>query len=205
MIEMKKSLKVRICGDHPHYFLIVLLVASFLFTLGCSETPRKDPRVYSYSGRQLPPEPVYNRLRWVYLPDPPPVKDLAVRSPRLVPVIHLQVKNASLDAVAKALGDSAHYRSYCSSFIADRKVTIDEIGTIDELGNIIARRAKVTVMVDHGNRELRFVSSEGDEKTAKQPTGEAPAVDSAEPTKDVIKDKAANVDSSLGFDPLSGS
>jgi hypothetical protein len=53
----------------------------------------------------------------------------------------------------------ARYSSYVAPSIAKNKISIENIGTLDELARIIEREGKVKVVVDHENREVRLLSA----------------------------------------------
>ena len=67
--------------------------------------------------------------------------------------------DATLEEAARILGQSARYASYCASSIADQRITLSTLGTLDELAHALAREAKVQVVVDHHNHEVRFIAS----------------------------------------------
>ncbi|MCB0360243.1 MAG: hypothetical protein KDD44_11425, partial [Bdellovibrionales bacterium] len=79
-------------------------------------------------------------------------------STKLDPILHLEMQNARLEEIANSLADSVHYRSYVASGIADRLVSIKLLGTVDELALEIERRQQIKVVVDHENREIRFLA-----------------------------------------------
>ena len=120
---------------------------------------KKTPAVYEISARQTPPQPVYKKLRWVNLPEPLPSREpLESGAPVIKPVFHMELKNATLEEAAAALASTARYGSYCASTVADRKITINSLGTTDELANEISGKASVHVVVDHGNRQIRILA-----------------------------------------------
>jgi hypothetical protein len=53
----------------------------------------------------------------------------------------------------------ARYSSYTAPSIAKNKISVKNLGTIDELARIIEGTAKVKVVVDHVNREVRFLAA----------------------------------------------
>jgi hypothetical protein len=83
-----------------------------------------------------------------------------VNSPSLRTVIQLSLANATLEETARVLAATARYSSYTAPSIANHKVSIKNIGTIDELGRIIEKEAQVRVIVDHENKEVRFLAAE---------------------------------------------
>lgn len=144
--------------------LALSLGAASVALTGCSSQPKWEPDVeqqfYGTAVRQLPPQPVYNRLRLVYLPEPLPQKDLKVASlNKILPIFRFELKDGTIEEASRVLAETARYTSYCSSIIADRKFSFEGLGTIDELASSISKRAGVNVVVDHGNREVRFLAN----------------------------------------------
>lgn len=145
----------------------IVLALMLLSTIcGCSKhepkwNPEEGTPIYSVAFRKLPPDPVYNRVRFGYPPETMPVRAAPeVRSNEIMPVIHLQVKNESLENTALILASSMRYRSYVASKVADKPVTLDRLGTLDELAEVLARRMNVRVWVDHGGRTMRILPPE---------------------------------------------
>jgi hypothetical protein len=134
---------------------------------GCSTkeqpkwTPEKKKKVFAIATRQLPPEPIYNPLRWVRPPQVLPTRKVeASDAPTLMPIVHFEVTDRPLQEVALILAATASYRSYCSSQIADRKLTLNTLGTMEELAREIEKNADVNVVIDHRLREVRFLTKE---------------------------------------------
>lgn len=122
--------------------------------------PNKERKFFSVAVRQLPPEPVYNRLAVAYLPEPLPSRSIVPAShTRLSPIFQFEMKNATLEQTARILANMSRYTSYCSSVIANRKINIIAVGTIDEIAEFIAAKAGINVSIDHANREVRFLAN----------------------------------------------
>jgi hypothetical protein len=110
------------------------------------------------------PEPVYSRTRWVLPPETLPAREdtsgrASSEGPTLRPVFHLALKGTTLEETARVLAAMARYSSYTAPSIAKNKISVQNLGTIDELARIIERTAKVKVVVDHVNREVRFLAA----------------------------------------------
>ena len=134
------------------------------------EPDKKEPKVFSMSTTQTAPQPVYSRLRWVHLPEPLPSRQMPESgAPQIYPVFHMQLKNTRLEDVARLLASTARYSSYCASTVADKKVTVNRLGTIDELAQYIQQDAGVRVVVDHENKQVRFMAGGGDGSTGTRP------------------------------------
>lgn len=142
-------------------------VASAGILAGCSKTSlppsNESDKIYKISTHQLPPEPTYNRLRWVHLPDVVPGRELeSNKAPLLKPVFQFEVKNTPLHQAAKILASTARYESYCAASVSDMKITLKRLGTIDELAEAIEQEAGIRVVVDHDSREVRFLAQQAE-------------------------------------------
>lgn len=145
---------------------IVALGALFIVVCsGCASNSREWKPIptqitYEVAHRQLPPEPVYNRLRWVRPPEVLPARlPKSGEAPLIKPVIEFQVRNTPLEEVAQVLAASARYGSYCASSVATQRLTLQRLGTIDEIARAIEQEAKVAVVVDHERRMVRILRS----------------------------------------------
>jgi hypothetical protein len=143
-----------------------ILCAGFCLVLaGCAGAkewePDNKPEVYSVSHRPYAPQPVYSRLRWVHPPTVLPARTIAkTGAPAIVKTYSLSLKNATIEDAAAALAAAARYSSFCSSSVASQKISIEGMGTIDELAASIAAKGKVQVVVDHEGREIRILRKE---------------------------------------------
>jgi sulfite reductase beta subunit-like hemoprotein len=77
-------------------------------------------------------------------------------------VFQLNLKNVSMEEAARVLAATSRYQSYTDPSIAKQKITIENLGTIDELARLIERKAQVQVVVDHAGREVRFLPATGE-------------------------------------------
>lgn len=120
----------------------------------------EKPRVFKVSFRQTAPDPVYNRARWVHLPEIIPQRgpDTAL-SPLYLPIVHLQFKNLRAEEAARLIAATAQYSSYCASSFAAQTVSINSLGTIDELAEELANQLGGKAMVDHRSRHVSIVSN----------------------------------------------
>ena len=143
-----------------------LSLGLLVFTIGCSEAakvpPPKPPIIYSVATQQYAQEPVYSRIRYVYLPEPIPSSS-APLGPEIPHQFNFKVKSVPLSKAAKILASLSSYDSYCSGSIADRRLTLQKTGTVDELAEAIAQQAQIRVVVDHQNREVRFFNEQGEQ------------------------------------------
>ena len=154
-----------------NYFGIKIAFAPILLVLvvsGCSQhsAPTSERKLFGISVRKHEPQPVYKRTRLAYLPAPIPVaRTYNSTAPLILPVIHFELADASLEEAAKVLGQTARYSSYCASTIAEKRISITALGTVDELAQAIAKSAKIETVVDHHNREIRFLADKENEVT----------------------------------------
>jgi len=130
----------------------------------------KNEGLYMPSVRTVGPEPVYARTRWVRPPEVLPQRDKYPQvaeslrdSPSLRPVFQLSLKDTTLEETARVLAATARYSSYTAPSIAKDKISVTNLGTIDELARIIESKARVQVVVDHENREVRFLAAHAEQ------------------------------------------
>ncbi|RMG44031.1 MAG: hypothetical protein D6719_02615 [Candidatus Dadabacteria bacterium] len=143
----------------------ILLLGTLMLVFGCSTTigkkyqePKKR-KVFRVASSQLPPEPVYNRLRWAHLPDPAPARVVYTSAPKIDPIMQLKLNNATLEQAANSLARAMRYRSYVAGTIANQRITINTLGTLDELGAALAKKANVHLVIDHKNKEIRVLKN----------------------------------------------
>lgn len=143
--------------------LSVSIAATALLS-GCSSTPEAGTavddrqRTFGVAIRQLPPEPPYHRLRFVHLPEmlPNPLPPQAQSELRTV--MEFEVRNMTVQEAAQVLAASSRYSSYAASTVADTRVSLRMLGTLDEIAERIAEQAGAKAYVDHVGRSIRFVS-----------------------------------------------
>lgn len=121
-------------------------------------TPVNPPKVFLVATRQLPPAPLYNRLRDGLPSEPIPPTPNMDGVPMLSKVYQFEMHDATLQDVAKQLARAIGYSDYCSSAIAKRKVDVMLLGNVDEIAGAIGKKANVTAVIDHENREIRFLA-----------------------------------------------
>ncbi len=137
-----------------HVSIFTISILSLLS--GC--TPRYTGPEYLTSPRQIAPQPVYNRVTIARPPEVLPSRSITFKNaPKVSPMLHLEVNDVSLENAARELGSLAHYRTYTAAAVADKNISIDGLGTIDELADMISKEADVYVSVDHGNHEIRVL------------------------------------------------
>jgi len=155
---------------------VLLVVSACLLVApsGCGRPKEYEPystssgTLFMPSVRTVGPEPVYARTRWVRAPQALPQRDMPGKlapevenAPNLRTTFQLVVKDATLEETGRILGAMARYSSYTAPTIAAEKISIKNIGTIDELARIIESQARVQVVVDHENKEVRLLAAEG--------------------------------------------
>ncbi len=128
---------------------------------GCASFSKPEPEPipqYRVATEQLPPEPVYGRVKIEYMPYTKPARETKrAAAPVVMPELHLSVENSSLEEVASILASSARYSSFVAYELADRRLTMDAIGSLDDLAKRISRRANVDVQVDHKRHLVRIL------------------------------------------------
>jgi len=155
-------------------YLIAFSICGIL-SVGCGgvkdyQPIPRGPGLFMPSVRTVGPEPVYARTRWVRPPEVLPERDsesstsAALReTPSLRPVFELSLRNTTLEETARVLAATARYSSYTAPSIANEKISVTNLGTIDELARIIESKARVQVVVDHENREVRFLAAQAEQ------------------------------------------
>lgn len=151
-------------------------ICRFLLSLGlglvisaCSSTtssvPKETTELHMPLLKTLAPPPTYSRTRWVRPPDLLPQRDLPGReiyklegTPSLRPIFSLSLHKTPLEETARILAATARYSSYTAPSIAAKKISLQSIGTIDELGEKVAEIAGIHVVVDHEHKEVRFLA-----------------------------------------------
>ncbi len=141
------------------HFSAMMALCSLLGACGPTTqewTPAKKPKAYLVSYRQTAPQPTYNRLTWVNSPDVLPSKELPQRpGERIMPIFHLELKNTPVDEAALVIAGTSRYTSTCSSSDCKHKVSLNTLGTTDELAEELAKKSGMHVIVDHDNGEIR--------------------------------------------------
>lgn len=145
----------------------LLVIAALAVFTGCSTQDtgveaHKERKNFIFAVHQIAPEPVYVRSRYVLPPEVLPSRDpVATASQKILPIYRFDLKNASLDEAARTLAATSRYSSYCASSLARQPISITSLGTIDEIAQQIAKKAGITVLVDHSNHEVRFMANSG--------------------------------------------
>lgn len=157
------------------YSRVALAAAACALLGGCGPAmkewePNRTPRAYLISYRQTAPQPTYNRLHWVHSPDLLPSKELPEASPeRVMPVFHLELKNTPVDEAALVIAGTSRYSAKCSSSDCRKKVSLNVLGTTDELAEELARKSGMRVIVDHEQGEVRVAGRAATENPAAAP------------------------------------
>ncbi len=124
------------------------------------QTEKVERTTYFHPVRQVAPEPIYNRITMVRPPDTLPFMPIGVRQPyvnRDVRNVGIQADDVPLEEAAEMIAGAMGYKSYCSSLIAKRKVSIKQNGTIEQLAADLSSKEKIEVVIDHDSREIRFL------------------------------------------------
>lgn len=151
---------------------VLFSACAAIIVTGCAGVKPYEPNstskrtIFMPSVRATAPEPVYARTRWVHAPEVLPSRDRSGdsdrgslrESPTLRSVFQLSLKNTTLEETARVLAATARYSSYTAPSIASEKISVDNLGTIDELAAIIESKAQIQVIIDHQNKEVRFLA-----------------------------------------------
>lgn len=158
-------------------FNVALIAASAALLAACSASvsapQKKERRVFSIAASQFPPQPVYSRIRNANAPDEIPGPEVQKLGRPIMPVFHLELKNDTLESAARALAATARYRSYCASSIAGKKITLERLGTIDELAQELGKAADIRVVVDHDTKEVRLLAKSVEPKLVPEPKADS--------------------------------
>ncbi len=148
------------------YRLALITIFATLCLTSCSSSregpqwssTKKRPNTYRMATRQIPPQPVYGATTWVRPPQMAPNRKVEASDADVIQqIVKLDIKDRPLSEVVLILAATARYRSYCSSKVAKRRLTISSLGTLSELAMQIEDAANITVVVDHANKEVRFL------------------------------------------------
>lgn len=160
----------------PYRHIVATLLLGSLLT-GCGGVKEYEPyatsdrTLFMPSVRSAAPEPVYSRTHWFHPPDVMPERDMPGDDLRnghvtgeqyIRPVYHVSLKNATLEETARVVAAMARYTSYTAPSVASRRFSIETLGTIDEVAAKVGNRAGINVVVDHQNREVRFLAPEAE-------------------------------------------
>jgi len=130
---------------------------------GCSDVKPYDPtsnqerKYFFHSVRQVPPEPVYNRLTYVRPPNPLPDPSApAASADTLRPSIRLEIANSTFGKAANALASAVGYREIVDPAFASLPYSCNMSGSVDILAGMMAQDVNADVFIDHEQREVRF-------------------------------------------------
>ena len=54
------------------------------------------------------------------------------------------------------LAATTKYGSYTSSSVEGRRISLNMLGTVDEIASEISRKTGISAVIDHNNRHVRF-------------------------------------------------
>ncbi len=141
-----------------------IFITTFLIFSACASnsafyTEDEKPEIYNVATRQLAPEPIYHPVRWVRPPQMMPKRGIATnRAPLILPIIHFNVKDTTIEQAALVLAGSARYKSFVASSIAEKTISLEMLGNIQEIADEISIREGIKVRVDHISKSVRFLS-----------------------------------------------
>ena len=160
----------------PNVALKVAATVALLCVSGCSSTEVVDTEIRPPTAiKPYASEGVYNRLRLAHLPKPLPstkatkAKAQLRRAPIILPAVHLEMHEATLEETLEALSTTTSYHTYCSSKVAEKKISINTLGTIDELAEKISIAGGINVIVDHDTRSVSFFPNTDESAEVEEP------------------------------------
>jgi len=146
-------------------FTMISLSAMALFLVACSDSGnvnRKVPVTYKMATRQLPPQPVYSATRFVRPPEMNPSRDPeASNADVVIPIFNFSIQNRTLSETILVLAATVRYSSFCDKSIANRRLTLTTIGTVDEIAKEIQEKVKIKIEIDHQKKQVRFLPAQG--------------------------------------------
>ena len=136
-----------------------LIIALLVVFAGCGpETPPRPVEYYDTAFRQLPPEPVYNRVTWSQLPSPYPLPSQR-KSPYLSKVIAFDFQGSTVEEAVQSIARKLGYRWEYPQSVARRPISFEFRGTVDEALVQLGRQAGVSARIDHANRAVRVIDN----------------------------------------------
>lgn len=123
---------------------------------------------YTYSTRQEPTPRVYGRMMWSQPPRPLKVSNAPSNAPLLMPRIEIDMVDATLGEALESISQTMGYRLIYPRDVAGRKISVRQVGTLEEILEEIASQGGVGVLLDHEERVIRV----GQERTVPSLPGE---------------------------------
>lgn len=130
-----------------------------LLAVGCSTTPEVPVVTYEPAHQQLPAEPVYSRTRWSQLPGAYPVSSTK-ESPYFMPPLRVDLPNTTLAGAIGAVAKTIGYEQAVDPEVANRRVSLQRSGSLEEIVAEIGEQSDTITVVDHEQRVVRAVGSE---------------------------------------------
>lgn len=141
--------------------LSTILPLAFLLFCGCSSSVSREKKVefYPVAYRQLPPEPVYSRTTWSNLPAPIPGQARTDGSPYISPQIGANLYDSTLEEAIQVIARTIGYRWECPPAAAQRRVSVKQSGSVEEVLGAVERQAGVHAEIDRSQRVIRVTDS----------------------------------------------
>ena len=148
-------------------------LASFSL-LSCSSTRdlREIEPTYEYyypAQKQLPAEAVYSRVTWNYLPEPIKLQSNQ-KAPYLQPVISFEMPDSTLAEAIAALAQTLGYGFDYPKALGSRKISLNLVGTPEQILAEINRQAGVQGELDIKRRFVQVTQTNIGPKLEKNTT-----------------------------------
>lgn len=142
-------------------YTFILLVSLPLIT-GCAflgyyekGTP-KEKIVFKVADTTHAMQPIYGTHRTVLPPYVNPSRDLPESDAKFYPRYRIKPQAGStVEQATETLAATMGYRYYCSSLVAERKISLDKTGTIQQLIEELESKGHVRVVIDEELKDIR--------------------------------------------------
>lgn len=141
-------------------FTLILLSVLLQACYTSSPASKKAARQYKVALWQHPVEDAYGTLMVSRPPVPLANKISTHRAIGKAPLLEreflLEAKNTSLDNIAKMIERSTNYKTYCSSLIADQRLSFKRVGSIESHAQYINNNSNAEVVIDKDRLQIWF-------------------------------------------------
>lgn len=132
---------------------LALLVTTALLLSACTKTTSKPRLELAPVTRQTAPELAYATSKWVQ-PEQPIPGQVSNNTPLLSPEFCLELESATLKEALHALSQSIGYGVDVPASLAGRKVSLNKVGTMEQLLDALAKQASVMARINHQTRRI---------------------------------------------------
>jgi len=136
----------------------ISIIGLALLVVGCSGSSVPPEPPLPPITREAHYEPPYAATSLTQTPDTYPA-EVSENTPLLSPTFDLQLRSASLSEALQALAQSIGYGVNVPASVANRRVSVVQVGTVVELLESVAQQGRVTAELDHDARRVRVYDS----------------------------------------------